>query len=193
MPDHVISEPSPAVPADVAGSRALPPRPPSSRWVAASALAVAFVATALAAWSLVRPLEAGTSEPATDSRVAAAKAQACGAYDTVRKAVFLQFRTGIASLRPDSQVGDSTATQAAAANARLAMTAGAAYLLGRLDPATPPPLATAVRSYASNLQDIAMSTLAGGLNGDPAEAAAAQAGQLSDAEAGAARIGDMCE
>lgn len=57
----------------------------------------------------------------------------------------------------------------AISNARLSMAAGGSYLLARLDPATPAPVAAAIRSFADNLQDIAMNALAGVSNDDPAQ------------------------
>ena len=71
----------------------------------------------------------------------------------VRKAVSVQ--TNI-DLGPDV-----VAKEAVAANARLATLGGSQYLLSRLDPATPADLADAVRSFANNLQDVAMDQLVG--------------------------------
>jgi hypothetical protein len=62
------------------------------------------------------------------------------------------------------------------------------YLLARLDPATPPPLAAEIRSFADNLQDIVIHTMAGVSNDDPAQAA-----RLRDGLAAAARITDLCK
>jgi hypothetical protein len=195
MSDHVISKSTPEVPADSGTPPAPPPGPPRwSRWVAVLALALALLAIALAARSLLHPLKASTTAPVTDRQIAEAKTRACTAYSTVRSAVSLQFHRSAVSLRPGSDLGgDYSAAQAAAANARLSMTFGSAYLLARLDPATPPPLAAAIRSYADHLQDIAMISLAGDANADPAQAAADQAGRLSDAEATAARVADLCK
>ncbi|HEX2283214.1 MAG TPA: hypothetical protein VHI10_00075 [Mycobacterium sp.] len=93
------------------------------------------------------------SEPNHDNEAADAKARVRAAYDTVTKAV---------SLQTHADGGDDpVAVTAVAANARLSMSAGAAYLLSRLDPATPPPLAAAVRAFAELLEDIAMNSLAG--------------------------------
>ena len=88
-----------------------------------------------------------------------AKAGVCGAFDMVRKAVSMQTN---ADLGPDP-----VAREAVAANARLATLGGGEYLLSRLDPATPPELADAVRSFANNLQDIGMNQLVGVPNTDP--------------------------
>jgi hypothetical protein len=92
------------------------------------------------------------------------------------------------SLQTHADLGsDSVAVQAVAANARLAMAAGGAEVLAHLDPATPPDLAAAVRSFADGLQDITMNALAGVSNDDPAQAA-----RLRDASAAGARVADLC-
>jgi hypothetical protein len=178
---HVTSEPTAEVPADSSPPPAPPPAPQSwSRWVAVLALAVALIATALAGWSLLRPAKAGTAAPVTDQQIADAKARACTASNTVGIAVSLQTHADLGK--------DPVAVQAVAANARLSMAAGGPYLLGQLNPATPPPLAAAIRSFADNLQEIAMNTLAGRPNDDPA-----QAGRLRDAQAASALIAELCK
>ena len=115
----------------------------------------------------------------TPQEAAAAEARVCAAYATVRQAVLLQTHADGGD--------DPVAVTAVAANARLAMAAGGAYLLARLDPATPPPLAAAVRSFAEVLEDIAMNALAGVPNEDPA-----QATRLREAEVASARVADFC-
>jgi hypothetical protein len=78
--------------------------------------------------------------------------------------------------------------QGVAANARLAMSGGATYLLAHLNPGTPTDLADAIRSFATGLQDISMNALAGVANTDPA-----QADRLRNAENVNTRIGDLCK
>ncbi len=102
-------------------------------------------------------------------QIAAAKARACAAFTTVRAAVSLQNH---ANLGPDP-----AAVQAVAANARLAMYGGGSYLLARLDAATSADLAGAMRSFAADLQDIAINALAGVGNDDPAQAARLRDGE----------------
>ena len=161
-----------------------------SRWVAVITLAIALIAIALAAWSLLRPVKASTTAPpvtesttappVTDQQIADAKARACTASNTVGTAVSLQTNA--------SPGDDPAALDAAAANARLSLVAGVSYLLAHLDPATPPPLAAAIRFYADNLQDIAINQLAGMPNDDPAQAA-----RISNSDAAGARIADLCK
>jgi hypothetical protein len=98
----------------------------------------------------------------------------------VRKAVSLQTN---ADLGPDP-----VAKEAVAANARLATLGGGEYLLSRLDPATPPELPGAVRSFANNLQDIGMNQLVGVPNTDPALAA-----RLSEAQKASTQIAELCK
>ena len=89
----------------------------------------------------------------TNQQVADAKARACAAYTTVRTGVSLQTHaTGAA---------DPVATPAVAVDARLSEVVSAQYLLNRLDPATPPPLAAAIHTFADDLLDIAANALAG--------------------------------
>ena len=118
------------------------------------------------------------SEPNSDAKAADAKARVRAAFETVTKAVSLQTHADGGK--------DPVAVTAVAANARLSMTAGSAYLLSRLDPATPPELAAAVRSLAELLEDIAMNSLAGVANED-----AVQAARLRDAEAASVRVAEI--
>ena len=55
---------------------------------------------------------------------------------------------------------DPVAEQAVAANARLAMTAGGSYLIAHLDAATLAELASAIRSFADDLNTIGNNALA---------------------------------
>ncbi|KAA0103011.1 hypothetical protein CIW47_23620 [Mycolicibacterium sp. P1-5] len=78
--------------------------------------------------------------------------------------------------------------QGVAANARLAMSGGATYLLAHLSSATPGDLADAIRSFAAGLQDISVNALAGVPNTDPK-----QAERLSNAETANSRIAELCK
>jgi len=184
MPHHVMShhdtsDATAEVPVD-SGAPASPGPAGSSRRVAAITLAIALIAVALGAWSLLRPLNASTTAPpATGQQIAAAKARACTASNTVGTAVSLQTHADLGN--------DPVAVQAVASNARLSMAAGSSYLLAHLDPATPPPLAAAIHSFSDNLQEVAMNTLAGVSNDD-----LAQASRLRDAQAASAQIAELC-
>ena len=134
--------------------------------------------------SRCRPCHLGAGEPAVTSpcnRPGRRPENArCTAFDTVSKAVKLQTN---ADLGPDP-----VALEAVAGNARLALLGGGQYLLNRLDSATPPELADAVRSFANNLQDIGMYAAAGVMNSDPAQAA-----RLAEGEATRKQILDLCK
>jgi len=144
------------------------PAPPTqSHRVSTAALVIALIAIGVATWMLARsPAEpSGTlAEPAVNAQQSdAAKGRVCGAFDIVRKAVSKQTNTDLGR--------DPAAMEAVAANARLATLGGGDYLLSRLDPATPPELADAIRALANDLQDIGMNQLVGVPNSDPAVAA----------------------
>jgi hypothetical protein len=115
-----------------------------------------------------------------DRKSADAVARVRAAHETVRKALLLQTHADGGT--------DPVAATAIAANARLSMSAGAAYLRARLDSAAPPGLAKAVRTFAELLEDIAMNALAGVGNDDPDQAA-----RLRDAEAASRRVAELCQ
>lgn len=118
------------------------------------------------------------SRPGPDKRTADAIARVRTAYETVRRALLLQTHADGGD--------DPVAATAVAANARLAMSAGGAYLRARVDPATPPELAKAVHTFAEVLEDIAMNALAGVGNDDPVQAA-----RLRDAESASRRVAEL--
>ena len=155
-------------------------KPPG--WIAPIGLALAVVAVALAAWSLLRPApEPASSDSAPSAeQQASAKTGTCKAFAMVSKAVALQTH---ADLGPDP-----VAKETVAANARLAMFGGGSYLLAHIDPATPDDLAAAAKSFANGLQDIAVYALAGVPNIE-----ATQAARLRDAESASNRVAQQCK
>lgn len=154
---------------------------PGSSRIAPVALVVALVAVGLAVFGLFRP-SAGPADAAPAAVDASAepgsKADVCSAFQTVRSAVSIQ--THATSEGP-------AGAQAVAANARLSMLGGGAYLLERTGPATPPELADAIQKFAGGLQDIAMHSLTGIGNDDPQ-----QAERLRNADAANKSIADIC-
>jgi hypothetical protein len=148
----------------------------SSRWIAVAALVISLIAAGAAGWALLRPAPPSPTPPGA-SQSGDPKADACAAYRTVTSAVSLQ-----------SHADPGTELQGVAANARLAMSGGATYLLAHLNPGTPADLADAIRSFATGLQDISMNALAGVANTDPA-----QADRLHNAETVNTRIADLCK
>jgi hypothetical protein len=130
-------------------------------------LAVALVALALSAWAAFRASSEGSREPSYSAeQQAEAKQKVCAATNLVREGVSLN-----TNLRPAGGPRDVNGTLAVAANARVSLYSGGQYLLARLDPATPPELADAVRKFANNLADIGAAATAGAQNSDPDQAA----------------------
>lgn len=143
---------------------------------------MSLVATALAAAAWFRPephtnvSSTSPSQTFTDREIADAKSRACAAFEIVRSA---------AELQNQPKDGDPLA---ATANARLSLMVGSAYLLARLNPATPPALATAVRTLADDLLELAENAMAGAQNDDPA-----QAQRIQNADAADKRISELCK
>lgn len=123
------------------------------RWMASAALALAVLAAIGAGVALFRPAPP-TSGPGPS---ADPKAQACGAFNTVSKAVSIQTKR---SPGPDLGPATPIAAEAIAANARLSMAGGASYLLEQLPSNAPKQLADEIRAFATNLNGVAMNALA---------------------------------
>jgi hypothetical protein len=152
------------------------------------ALVVALAALGLAGWAAFRPAPRPASEPGTDqgysaAQEAEAKASICAAMNLVRKGVSMN-----TNLQPPGGAADVTGALAVAANARLSLAEGGQYLLARLDPATPKPLADDARKFANSLMDIGAASIAGALNSD-----ADQATRLKDADALNMKIAEACK
>jgi hypothetical protein len=159
-------------------------------WLAAVALVVALGALGatlwvqyLAHWSGFLTTSATTSTTSatppgpSPQQVADAKAQACAAYDLANKAVTVS-----------NDTSSNSEPAAATVNARLALAEANTYLLEHIDPATPPPLADALRRYAATVADLTTSLLAGIGTDDPAQAARIKDfGPLND------QIADLCK
>jgi hypothetical protein len=127
-----------------------------------TSLAIALVALGVAIGAWVRPLPDSNppAEPAsaiyTDQQAANAKADICAAFEKVRTSVRLQVGANAGD--------DPVLKQAVAANARLSLIGGAYYLQIRLDPATPPPVAIAIRELSDILLELGVNALAGSTN-----------------------------
>jgi hypothetical protein len=137
------------------------PCSPSSRnaqslpsWLTFAALAIALVAVAFSVfgWFLPTP----NSDKFSAEQAADAKRQICQASTRVRQAVVTNTH------RANPVHGDPGSALAVAANARLALYGGGAYLQDRLakQPATPADLAKAVDSLANTLQELGIGYLA---------------------------------
>ncbi|CAN5440061.1 hypothetical protein BH09ACT7_BH09ACT7_13920 [soil metagenome] len=149
---------------------------------------IAVAALGLAGWALLRPAPASTAAdgPAakyTDAQRSDSKAKICTAFNTVRTGV-----TQNTNLTAPGGPTDVTGALAVAANARLSLSDGGQYLLARLDPATPPELADAVRAFGNGLMDIGAAATAGAQNSDPEQSA-----RLRDADAANTTIAGLCK
>jgi len=144
---------------------------------------VAVVALVLAAWAVFRPSPDESQNPSyTAEEQAQAKQKVCAATELVREGISRN-----TNLQPAGGPRDVTGSLAVAANARVSLYMGGQYLLSRLDPATPPDLADAVRKFADTLADIGAAATAGAQNNEPDQAA-----RLRDADAANARISELC-
>jgi hypothetical protein len=120
----------------------------ASRWPTYLALAIAVIAAVLAGLAYFRPQHnASVPQQGGDAR-----ANVCTAYVNSRKAVIIN--THLQSPNPDAQF-------AVAANARLALLGGGAYLRDRLAANTgaPADLASAANSFATTIEQLGMNYL----------------------------------
>ncbi len=123
-------------------------------WLPLAALAISIVAVAVSTFGW---FQSSGPEKFSAEKVADAKKQICQASTNVHQAVVTNTH------RTNPAHGDPGAALAVAANARLALYGGGAYLQDRLakQPATPSDLAKAVDSLASTLQGLGIGYLAG--------------------------------
>lgn len=134
------------------------PAPPlwgSSRWPTLAALAIAVIAAAVAVAAWFRPAFESASPTFTDQQTALAKTNVCSAYAAVHQGVVRN--THLADPNPNDPAGQL----AIAANARLALLGGGAYLQDRVaaQPATPADLTQAVNSMANTLEQLGVGYL----------------------------------
>jgi hypothetical protein len=134
------------------------PSPPwwkSSRWPMFAALAIAVIAAAVAIAGWFRPAPHSASPAFSDQQTAQAKANVCSAYTAVHQGVVRN--THLADPNPNDPAGQL----AIAANARLALLGGGAYLRDRVadEPATPADLAQAVNSIGNTIEKLGVGYL----------------------------------
>jgi hypothetical protein len=132
---------------DAADSHGVP------RWLTYGTAVVAVAALATGVAGLFFP---STSKDYSSDDTSKAKTQICTATKFVDQAVV----SNTHRMNPGQK--DPTGSLAVAANARLALTGGGAYLQDRLErlPATPGDLASAVGSLADTLEQLGMGYLA---------------------------------
>ncbi|HPY24337.1 MAG: hypothetical protein QG655_964 [Actinomycetota bacterium] len=153
--------------------------PKSPRWIAPTALVISLLAAAGAGWALFKPA------PTPAGTISDPKAHVCSVFETVSTAVSIQTKRAPG---PDLGPVAPVAAEAIAANARLAMSAGASYLLDELPPNAPKELADQVRSFAGDLNGLAVNALAGIPNDKEP-----QAGLLRSAEETNKKIVELCK
>jgi hypothetical protein len=146
------------------GGTAATSRPATGRWMAPVALLLSVLAAATAGWSLLKP--APTPQPpgifAGNPSATDPKAEACRVAELVAEGVARQSR---ADLGPEP-----VALETVAANTRLAMAGGAAYLREATPSNTPAELAAPMETLARQLQDIAQHFFIGQSSAVPEQA-----------------------
>jgi hypothetical protein len=157
---------------------------PRKRKISAAILAVVAIVFASTVWVSCRVSSDDAAAPVhTETERAEAKKNICAATDLVRRGLEANTNT-----KPARGPRDRTGSLAVAANARLALSDGGQYLLAKLNPATPPELADAVRKFAITLTDIGAAATAGTSNSEPEQAA-----RLRDVNAANATIIQLCK
>jgi hypothetical protein len=118
-------------------------------------MAMAVIATAIAIVGWFRPAPQSASTAFTDQQTAQAKTNVCSAYAAVHQGVVRN--THLADPNPHDPLGQL----AIAANARLALLGGGAYLHDRVaaQPATPADLAQAVNSMGMTIEQLGIGYL----------------------------------
>jgi hypothetical protein len=126
----------------------------ASRWATYAALALAVVATALAALAYFHPAHHQASVPQQGGD---AKANLCSAYKGAHRSVVVN--THMQSRDPNNAVAELSV----ATNARLALVGGGTYLKDRLaaNTAAPADLADGVNSFANTIEQLGMNYLIG--------------------------------
>jgi hypothetical protein len=134
-------------------------------WIAPLALVISLLAAGAAGWTLARPAPHANAPQADAPNISSdPKGQVCSAFSTVGAAVY---RYTNVTLPADLGPTLPAAQEAIAANARLAMAGGSAYLLRNLPPNAAADLSSEVRDFAGTLDTIAMKLLAGVPDTDP--------------------------
>ncbi|MGA8331008.1 MAG: hypothetical protein WB777_17170 [Mycobacterium sp.] len=142
---------------DTSRKKPLPSRPwwRSSQSATFLALTIAVIAAAVATVAWFRPAAQSASPTFTDQQTTHAKANVCSAYTAVHQGVVRNTHL------TDSNPNDAAGQLAIAANARLALLGGGAYLHDRVaaQPATPADLALAVNSLGTTIEQLGVGYL----------------------------------
>lgn len=174
--ERVLDFPStPRIPVTTASS--------GPRWIAPVALVVSLLAASTAGWSLLRPAPHAEVKPASVFTAPAAdnpKTAACDAAALVANGVMRQSQMNLGP--------EPAALETVAANTRLAMAGGAAYLRDNVPSNTPTELSEPIATLANQLQDAAQHFFVGQTSTDPAQAA-----RLNAAGDTTKKIADLCK
>lgn len=137
----------------------------SPRWIAPVALMLSLLAIGAAGWSLFKPAPGTDPRPVifTAAAVDDPKAAACEAAALVTNGVTRQSQMNLGP--------EPAALETVAANTRLAMAGGAAYLRDTVPSNTPVELADPIAYLATQLQDAAQHFFVGQTSSDPEQAA----------------------
>jgi hypothetical protein len=154
--------------------------PPRHQWMAPVALVLSLLAAAGAGWALLKPAPEPPGIFAGNPTVSDPKATACSVAELVAEGVALQSR---ANLGPEP-----VALETVAANTRLAMAGGAAYLREATPSNTPADLAEPISALASQLQDIAQHFFVGQTSAVPEQAA-----RLKAASETTTKLAELCK
>lgn len=175
--ERVLDYPStPRIPVATASS--------SPRWIAPVALVLSLLAAGAAGWSLLRPAAPQAEvKPASVFTAPAAdnpKTAACDAAALVANGVMRQSQMNLGP--------EPAALETVAANTRLAMAGGAAYLRDTVPSNTPAELSEPIATLARQLQDAAQHFFVGQTSTDPQQAA-----RLNAAGDTTKKIADLCK
>lgn len=168
MPESFASESTPATKASKPAASAPAAKPSASKgvpsWATFAALGLAVLALIVAVVGLFKP-STGPGKFSDDQR-AEAKTAMCAVQSTVRQG------TGINTNMVNPVPNDPAGELAVAANARLALFGGGAYLHNQLQatPATPADLAKAIADMATTMQTLSINYLAGASPNDSVQA-----------------------
>ena len=162
-PSGISDDGVPSYPISAGGTVATARSTPAG-WMAPAALLLSLLAAAGAGWSLLKPAPTPTPPGvfAGNSTATDPKAAACKVAELVAEGVALQSRTDLGP--------EPVALETVAANTRLAMAGGAAYLREATPANTPPELAEPIATLASQLQDIAQHFFVGQTSAVPEQA-----------------------
>ena len=154
-------------------------QPSPVRWMGPVALVISLLAAGGTGWALFKPAPAA-SDFASNPTAADPKADACNAVKLVVGGVARQSQTNLGP--------EPAAVEAVAANTRLAMAGGAAYLREATPSNTPAELAEPITTLATQLQDVAQHFFVGETSANPE-----QAGRLAAANETTMKLADLCK